>query len=99
MIYNYQDALIDAREPLDARAEYILKHNLEQRERYARMRTRTQLLIDMGTNSLPLELDVATPRTELLESIKRALAAKDAYRSSMRAADGAFSRMTRGRLR
>jgi len=87
MIHSHEDALIDYREPLEARAEYLLKHHMEQRERYASMRASTQLLIDMGRNALPLDLDVETPREQLLEAIMHALTLKDEYRRSMRAAN------------
>lgn len=83
-IRNHEDALIDYRQPLDDRAEYLLDHHMEQRERYAGMRSRTQLLIDMGPGALPLDLDVMTPREELLEAIKHALKIKDEYRASVR---------------
>lgn len=94
-IRSHEDALIDYRQPLDDRAEYLLNHHLEQRERYANMRANTQLLIDMGRNALPLDLDATTPRGELLDAIKHALRLKDEYRASMRNADAAFRRMGR----
>lgn len=87
MIYSHEDALIDTRETLQARAEYLLKHHLEQRERYASMRASSQLLIDMGRNSIPLDLDVQTPREELVKAIETALLAHDEAVNARRTAN------------
>ena len=86
MLYSHEDALIDTRESINDRAEYLLTHHLEQRERYASMRASTQLFIDMGKGALPLDLDVRTPREEMLGSIKNALALRDESVKTQRAA-------------